>query len=285
MSRTWLLCTNLEKTIAVTLGKPMPASTTSVNTELLASDNLQDTRLLNVCKYHMLLERSLEATRALAIGEVGHEESVYGALQRQLDDWKDDAEESERSNGFSEHRTLSLWSLIGETPGLMLIHGRSGDESERQIGEYRIDYYFAQLIIASITPEHSLQADSPHQPYALAKYQTSALSLLHSFRDDSAALGHSKCMSATIGLLSVSYSLHIADCSDSLFSYVTFAAISLLRVRSFLSPSFPSRRCTKSIHTTSPCNHNSAFSLSTRLPPGSLSVKQQHCKSSNRKCL
>lgn len=189
MSRTWLLCTNLEKTIAVTLGKPMPASTTSVNTELLASDNLQDTRLLNVCKYHMLLERSLEATRALAIGEVGHEESVYGALQRQLDDWKDDAEESERSNGFSEHR----------------------DESERQIGEYRIDYYFAQLIIASITPEHSLQADSPHQPYALAKYQTSALSLLHSFRDDSAALGHSK------------------YCSDSLFSYVTFAAISLLR--------------------------------------------------------
>lgn len=76
-----------------------------------------------------------------------------------------------------------------------------GDQA-RQIAGYRVDYAYAQLLVASITLKHALDSDSSYQPYALAKYQTSALSLLHTFRDSLSVLDYANCALVSLRLLS-----------------------------------------------------------------------------------
>ncbi|KAL8286867.1 hypothetical protein RQP46_003873 [Phenoliferia psychrophenolica] len=51
---------------------------------------------------------------------------------------------------------------------------------------------YAQLILASVFLQHSLDVDPSYTLFALGKYQTAALQVLHSFRDDFAAPGFSK---------------------------------------------------------------------------------------------
>lgn len=94
MRRTWLICTNLEKITALHLGK---RTGTNEPPETEVSKDIEDVRLLHVYEYLLLLERTLEATRTLAInGADNYDDDAYMTLQRSLDEWKEQAEDSEQ---------------------------------------------------------------------------------------------------------------------------------------------------------------------------------------------
>lgn len=96
MRRTWLLCCVLERTVAVQLGKKDVVSKHETRDER-PDDTVEDSRLMTAYQFQDLLEKSLEATRAVALGGgSGHDDSVYELLQRQLDDWRELGEEQER---------------------------------------------------------------------------------------------------------------------------------------------------------------------------------------------
>jgi len=113
--------------------------------------------------------------------------SYYLQLESDLEDWKE------------------KWLPRVKLGGL--------DDSQSQIRQARIKiyYHYASLLVASIALQNALDHDPAYTPFALAKYQTAALALLNTFRDDVVAFHQA------------------AYCTDFQFTYILYGAVSLLK--------------------------------------------------------
>ncbi|KAL8277952.1 hypothetical protein RQP46_009584 [Phenoliferia psychrophenolica] len=173
MHRTWLICLMVEKTMAVSMGKPSllwSHGVVQVDLEEDALDSLED------------LMRSLTSMD-------NHLPDTDALFQRQLENWRERGEKRERARDV----------LLSE------------EQKAIQRARYNLYFGYAQLILASVGLQHSLEVDSTYAPFALAKLQTAALAVLHTFRDDWAATGFS------------------TYCTDFQYAYICYAAVSLLK--------------------------------------------------------
>lgn len=234
----------VEKTMAVQMGKPSllwSHGVAQADLDESPSDSLEDVRIFTATEYSQLLERSLD-TNQLMRARTGNDNDlpdVDALFQRELENWRERGEKRERAKdegipGASRDRFSSL-----TTYGSHLAEVQKAIQRAR----YHLFFGYAQLILASVGLQHSLDLDSSYAPFALAKYQTAALGMLHAFRDHWAAQGFHKCESRR-----PSSSERVADaragpadCTDFTFGNVLYAAVSLLKVsttRSFMtSPS------------------------------------------------
>ncbi|KAK4696758.1 hypothetical protein P7C70_g8322, partial [Phenoliferia sp. Uapishka_3] len=195
MRRTWLICMILEKTMAVQMGKPSllwSHGVVQADLEENPGDSVELTRIFTATEYSQLLERTLDTTtlmRSLTVGMDNDLPDVDVLFQRQLENWRERGQRREAARD-------------GALP-----EGQKAIQRAR----YKLYFSYGQLIIASVGLQHSIDNDSTYKPFALAKYQTAALSVLHTFRDDWAAPGFSP------------------YCTDFQYSYVLYAAVSLLK--------------------------------------------------------
>ncbi|KAM0747699.1 hypothetical protein T439DRAFT_94663 [Meredithblackwellia eburnea MCA 4105] len=189
MRRTWHICLMVERTIGVQLGKPSLSWSQTDFCEV-PDDSIEDTRIFTASEFSQLLERSLSSAKlSCSFDDELDYPGPRGLFQQELANWR------ERGMARESARDANL------------------PEEQRAIQRARYGLYFsyAQLVLGSVELQHSLEVNSSYAPFALAKFQTAALSVLNNFRDDWAPRG-----------LSI-------YCNDFHFSYVFFAAVSLLK--------------------------------------------------------
>jgi len=182
MRRTWLVCYTLDKMISCQMGKPSMMSDLDPWFATACSLDLPiDRRIFSNVELSQILAKGLTAVSLRG-------DDASANCSRQLEEW-------------------------GEKWLIPTKWGPDTDDEQSQIRQARVKLYYnyASLLLASIDLQNALDNRPTFAPFALAKYQTSALALLDTFRVDLAAMNRAK------------------YCTDYHFTYVLFGAISLLK--------------------------------------------------------
>ena len=117
MRRTWLICMMVEKTMAVSMGKPSllwSHGIIQVDLEEDPTDSLEDVRVFTATEYSQLLERTLDTTVLMrSLTSMDNDLPDSDALfQRQLENWRERGEKRERARDGAlpgDHACI-LWS-------------------------------------------------------------------------------------------------------------------------------------------------------------------------------